>query len=78
MKDGIHPKYTEATITCACGAVYKTRTTVGDMMVEICSNCHPYFTGKQRFLDTAGRVEKFQKKYKKKSQESVASGQESK
>ncbi|MBI3814715.1 MAG: 50S ribosomal protein L31 [Nitrospinae bacterium] len=66
MKDGIHPKYTDATISCACGAVYKTRTTVGDMSVEICSNCHPYFTGKQRFLDTAGRVEKFQKKYKKK------------
>ncbi|MEK7845710.1 MAG: 50S ribosomal protein L31 [Nitrospinota bacterium] len=65
MKEGIHPKYVDATITCACGAVYKTRTTVGDMAVEICSNCHPYFTGKQRFLDTAGRVEKFQKKYKR-------------
>lgn len=65
MKDGIHPKYVDATITCVCGAVYKTRTTVGDMAVEICSNCHPYFTGKQRFLDTAGRVEKFQRKYKR-------------
>lgn len=65
MKDGIHPKYVDATISCACGAVYKTKTTVGDISVEICSKCHPYFTGKQRFLDTAGRVEKFQKKYKK-------------
>ena len=65
MKEGIHPKYVEATISCACGAVYKTRTTVGDMSVEICSNCHPYFTGKQKLIDTAGRVEKFQKKYKR-------------
>lgn len=65
MKEGIHPKYTDATITCACGAVYKVGTTVGDMMVEICSNCHPYFTGKQKLIDTAGRVEKFQRKYKR-------------
>ena len=61
MKEGIHPKYIDATITCACGAVYKTRTTVGDMMVEICSNCHPFFTGQQKFVDTQGQVEKFTK-----------------
>ncbi|MBI4377986.1 MAG: 50S ribosomal protein L31 [Nitrospinae bacterium] len=65
MKEGIHPKYIDATITCACGAVYKTRTTVGDMTVEICSNCHPFFTGKQKLIDTAGRVEKFHRKYKR-------------
>ena len=65
MKERIHPKYVEATISCACGAVYKTKTRVGNMSVEICSNCHPYFTGKQKLIDTAGRVEKFHKKYKR-------------
>ena len=63
MKKGIHPKYYETTITCACGNVIHTRSTVKDIKVEICSNCHPFFTGKQKLIDTAGRVEKFMKKY---------------
>lgn len=65
MKDKIHPKYFDTTITCACGNVIKTRSTVKDLRVEICSACHPFFTGKQKFVDTAGRVEKFMKKYGK-------------
>jgi len=68
MKDKIHPKYFDTTITCACGNVIKTRSTVKDLRVEICSACHPFFTGKQKFVDTAGRVEKFMKKYGKKEE----------
>ncbi|MFO7889648.1 MAG: 50S ribosomal protein L31 [bacterium] len=64
MKKGIHPDYRESTITCACGAEIKTRSTKGDFNIEICSNCHPFFTGKQKLIDSAGRVEKFRKKYK--------------
>lgn len=64
MKSKIHPKYFETTITCACGNVIKTRSTVKDIRVEICSACHPFFTGKQKLIDTAGRVERFRKKYK--------------
>ncbi len=67
MKEKIHPKYFETTITCACGNVIKTRSTVKDLKIEICSKCHPFFSGKQKFVDTAGRVEKFQKKYGKKT-----------
>jgi large subunit ribosomal protein L31 len=63
MKPDIHPEYTEAKITCACGNVIETRSTVSSIHVEICSNCHPFFTGKQRLHDVAGRVEKFKKKY---------------
>ena len=63
MKSGIHPKYDEVTVTCACGNSFKTRSTAGNLKVEICSACHPFFTGKQKFLDTAGRIEKFNKKY---------------
>ena len=63
MKKDIHPKYKSARITCACGNVIETRSTAGDMSVEICSNCHPFFTGKQKFIDTAGRIERFKKKY---------------
>ena len=63
MKSGIHPQYREATITCACGNVIETRTAIGDIQVEICSSCHPFFTGKQKLVDTAGRVERFNKKY---------------
>ena len=63
MKKGIHPKYVETTITCACGNVIHTRSTVENLSVEICSKCHPFFTGKQKFVDSAGRVEKFRKKY---------------
>lgn len=67
MKEGIHPNYKEAVITCACGQSYKTASTRGTFSVDICSACHPFFTGKQRILDTAGRVERFRKKYEKKA-----------
>ena len=63
MKTGIHPEYLETTITCACGEVIHTRSTKTNIRVEICSKCHPFFTGRQKFIDTAGRVERFQKKY---------------
>jgi large subunit ribosomal protein L31 len=65
MKDKIHPNYVETTITCACGAVIHTRSTKQNIRVEICSQCHPFFTGKQKIVDSAGRVEKFRKKYRK-------------
>lgn len=64
MKANIHPQYVDCTITCACGEVIHTRSTRPQIRVEICSKCHPFFTGKQKLVDTAGRVEKFQKKYK--------------
>jgi large subunit ribosomal protein L31 len=63
MKKGIHPKYYETTITCACGNVIQTRSTVKDIKVEICSNCHPFFTGKQKLIDTGGRVDRYKRKY---------------
>jgi len=63
MKEGIHPKYQEVTITCSCGNEIKTRSTGGDLKMEICSNCHPFYSGKQKLIDTAGRVERFRKKY---------------
>lgn len=63
MKKGIHPEYTECTVTCACGNTFTTRSTKKQIRVEICSQCHPFFTGKQKFVDSAGRVEKFRKKY---------------
>ena len=63
MREGIHPKYEETTITCACGEVIKTRSTKKDIKVEICSKCHPFFTGKQKLVDTGGRVDKFKKRY---------------
>ena len=66
MKEKIHPNYKEATIVCACGEVIHTRSTKQNIRVEICSKCHLFFTGKQKFVDSAGRVEKFLKKYKKK------------
>ncbi len=66
MKDKIHPKYEETTITCACGEVIHTRSTKPNIRVEICSKCHPFFTGLSKLMDVAGRVEKFKKKYNKK------------
>lgn len=63
MKKGIHPEYTDTTITCACGNVIKTRSTVKDIHVEICSACHPFFTGKRKLIDSSGRIDKFKKKY---------------
>lgn len=67
MKDGVHPQYEECVISCTCGAVYHTRSTKKAIHVEICANCHPFFTGTQRLVDTAGRVEKFKRKYTKKA-----------
>ncbi len=64
MKDNIHPEYMEATVTCGCGETFKTRSTQPTIQVEICSKCHPFYTGKQKFVDTAGRVEKFQRKFR--------------
>ena len=66
MKKKIHPEYKETTISCACGETIHTRSTKQNIKVDICSKCHPFFTGKQKFVDTAGRVEKFEKKYGKK------------
>lgn len=63
MKSGIHPEYVESRIICACGNIIETRSTVPEIHIEICSNCHPFFTGKQKLVDTAGRVEKFRAKY---------------
>ncbi len=63
MKEKIHPKYFDTTITCACGNVIKTRSTTKDIKVEICSNCHPFFTGRQKLIDTAGRIERYRRKY---------------
>jgi large subunit ribosomal protein L31 len=64
MKTGIHPEYSTVNVSCACGAEWETKSTKpGDLRLEICSSCHPFFTGKQKFVDTAGRVERFQKKY---------------
>ena len=63
MKNGIHPKYDVATVRCACGSTFESRSTSPEIKVEICSSCHGFFTGKQKLIDSAGRVEKFQKKY---------------
>jgi large subunit ribosomal protein L31 len=68
MKEGIHPEYAQAKIHCACGSVIETRSTKKDISVEICSSCHPFFTGTQKFLDTAGKIEKFNAKYRRKKQ----------
>jgi len=67
VKKGIHPDYGPARVTCACGNTFETRSTKKTINVEICSSCHPFFTGKQKFVDSEGRVERFQKKYAKKS-----------
>lgn len=63
MKPDIHPKYEAATVNCACGAVTQTRSTRGNFTVDICAECHPFYTGKQKMVDAAGRVDKFRKKY---------------
>ena len=63
MKEGIHPEYVDTTITCACGEVIHTRSTRKDIHVEICSKCHPFYTGKQKLVDTGGRVDRFNKRY---------------
>lgn len=63
MKDGIHPKYEVVTVTCACGNSFQTRSTRNELSVDICNQCHPFYTGKQRLVDTAGRIDRFRKKY---------------
>ena len=65
MKEGIHPAYPGATVTCACGNVFATRSTRGDFAIDVCSNCHPFYTGKQKLMDTQGRVDRFRRKYEK-------------
>jgi len=75
MKSGIHPEYKDARIVCACGNTIETRSTIEEIHVEICSSCHPFFTGKQKLVDTAGRVEKFRAKYGRK-EETVEEGAE--
>ncbi len=70
MRPKIHPKYTESAFTCSCGNVIKTRSTIGDDRIEICNECHPFYTGKQKLVDTAGRVDRFLKRYGKQNKES--------
>jgi large subunit ribosomal protein L31 len=69
VKDKIHPKYVNATVHCACGETWQTRSTKSEIRLEICSACHPFFTGKQKLIDTAGRVERFNRKYGRKTAE---------
>ncbi len=69
MKEGIHPKYEEVKVTCTCGNEFTTRSTKSELRLELCSKCHPFFTGKQRFVDSAGRVERFNKKYAEKTED---------
>ena len=66
MKKGIHPEFKEVTVTCACGNTFQSAATRDELKVEVCSECHPFFTGKQKFAERGGRVEKFKKKYEKK------------
>ncbi len=68
MKKDIHPKYQKVMVTCACGNSFETKSTKDKLIVEVCSACHPFYTGKQKILDTAGRVEKFNRRYKKKEE----------
>ncbi|HHT9154722.1 MAG TPA: 50S ribosomal protein L31 [Candidatus Tripitaka sp. YC43] len=65
MKKDIHPEYVEATVTCGCGETFKTRSTKPKIVVEICSKCHPFYTGRQRLIDTTGKVERFRRRYRK-------------
>ncbi|HEX9655448.1 MAG TPA: 50S ribosomal protein L31 [Bacteroidota bacterium] len=72
MRAGIHPEYKKAVVSCVCGNTFETRSTTGDLRLEICSNCHPFFTGKQKLVDSAGRVERYNKKYGKKTEAPTA------
>ena len=65
MKDAVHPRYFNCTVTCGCGNTFQTRATVDELRVEVCSSCHPFYSGKQRFVDSARRVDKFLKRYAK-------------
>ena len=68
MKTEIHPQYVETRVTCSCGNTFTTRSTKGELHVELCNQCHPFYTGKQKLVDTGGRVERFQRKYAKRAQ----------
>lgn len=67
MKLGIHPEYKKSIVSCVCGNTFETRSTIGDLKLEICSSCHPFFTGRQKLVDSAGRVEKYKQRYAKKA-----------
>jgi len=73
MKQGIHPEYKATTVRCSCGEEFQTRSTVSELRVDICSKCHPFYTGKQKLVDTGGRVERFERRYgKRKARESAS------
>ena len=72
MKAGIHPEYVLSTVTCSCGNTFQTRSTVSEIRAELCSNCHPFYTGKQKLVDTGGRVKRFQRRYEKTKQAQAA------
>jgi large subunit ribosomal protein L31 len=74
MKSGIHPKYHVVTVTCACGETFVTRSTKQELRLELCSKCHPFFTGKQKLIDTAGRVERFHRRYRNVDKTAAAGG----
>ena len=74
MKEGIHPKYVETKVTCGCGNTFSTRSTRPELKVDICNACHPFYTGKLKYVDTAGRIEKFQKKFAGSGYASLARG----
>ncbi|MHC4177476.1 MAG: 50S ribosomal protein L31 [Planctomycetota bacterium] len=74
MKEGIHPKYVETEVTCGCGNTFTTRSTRPELKVDICNVCHPFYTGKLKYVDTAGRIEKFQKKFAGSGYASLARG----
>jgi large subunit ribosomal protein L31 len=73
MREKIHPKYHKVLVTCACGNKFETRSTKSEIRLEMCSGCHPFFTGKQKLIDTAGRIERFQRRYGKKTESSATS-----
>jgi large subunit ribosomal protein L31 len=72
MREGIHPEYKEVTVTCACGEEFVTKSTKDNLRLEICSKCHPFFTGKQKLVDSAGMVEKFERRYGKRGEKAAA------
>jgi large subunit ribosomal protein L31 len=78
VKEGIHPKYKEVDVRCACGATWKTRSTKDELRLEICSQCHPFFTGRQKLIDTEGRVERFTKKFGVQTSESRKAAEKAK
>jgi large subunit ribosomal protein L31 len=78
MQEGIHPNYPAARVTCACGVSFVTRSTRGDFTIDVCSQCHPFYTGTQKLIDTAGRVDRFRKRYEKKVAAAAPKAAESK